>query len=86
VRAGYNKGDNPVHGADVTINILAPGVVEEHLTLGATMKLDAQSEVTASYMHALSNSVTGNSFFGNGIQETVTMKQSSLGIQYSRKF
>jgi long-chain fatty acid transport protein len=86
VRAGYNKGDNPVHGADVTINILAPGVVEEHLTLGATMKLDAQSEVTASYMHALSNSVTGNSFFGNGIQETVTMKQNSLGIQYSRKF
>jgi long-chain fatty acid transport protein len=86
LRAGYNKGENPVKAANVTFNILAPGVVEEHLTLGATMKLDAASEVTASYMHALSNSVTGNSFFGNGIQETVTMKQNSLGIQYSRKF
>jgi long-chain fatty acid transport protein len=86
VRAGYNKGDNPVNGADVTINILAPGVVEEHYTLGVTMKLDAKSEVSGSYMHALSNSVTGNSFFGNGIQETVTMKQNSLGVQYSRQF
>jgi len=86
LRAGYNKGENPVKAANVTFNILAPGVVEEHLTLGATMKLDAASEVTASYMHALSNSVTGTSFFGNGIQETVTMKQNSVGIQYSRKF
>jgi long-chain fatty acid transport protein len=86
LRAGYNKGENPVNSADVTINILAPGVVEEHYTLGFTRKIDAQSEISGSYMHALSNSVTGDSFFGNGIQETIKMKQNSLGIQYSRKF
>ena len=86
VRAGYSQGDNPIRAQDVSFNILAPGVIEKHVTLGVTMKLDAKSEVSGSYMHALSNSVTGNSFFGNGIQETVTMKQNSLGIQYSRKF
>ncbi|MEY4507285.1 MAG: hypothetical protein RL297_1863 [Pseudomonadota bacterium] len=86
LRAGYNKGDNPVEAANVTFNILAPGVVEKHLTLGATMKIDDKSEISGSYMHAMSNSVTGPSFFGNGIQETIKMKQDSLGIQYSRTF
>ena len=86
VRAGYSQGDNPIRAQDVSFNILAPGVIEKHVTLGVTMKLDAKSEVSGSYMHALSNSVTGNSFFGNGIQETVTMKQNSLGVQYSRQF
>jgi long-chain fatty acid transport protein len=84
VRAGYSKGDNPVSGSDVSFNIVAPGVIEEHYTLGATMKLDAASEVSASYMHAVENSVTG---LGNGgVTETIKMKQNSLGIQYSRKF
>lgn len=86
LRAGYNKGDNPVKAANVTFNILAPGVVEKHLTLGATMKIDDKSEISGSYMHAMSNNVIGPSFFGNGIQETIKMKQDSLGIQYSRTF
>jgi long-chain fatty acid transport protein len=85
LRAGYNKGDNPINAQNVTFNILAPGVIEEHLTLGATMKLDTQSEVSASYMHAFSNEVTGTSPNFGGT-ETIKMKQNSLGIQYSRKF
>jgi long-chain fatty acid transport protein len=90
LRAGYNKGENPINGQNVTFNIVAPGVIEEHLTLGATMKLDAQSEVSASYMHAFSNEVTGPAtpvnMGGPGGTETIKMKQNSLGIQYSRKF
>jgi long-chain fatty acid transport protein len=86
LRAGYNKGDNPVNADNVTFNILAPGVIEEHLTLGATMKLDAASEISASYMHALANSVTGTGKSPAGGTETIKMKQNSLGIQYSRKF
>jgi long-chain fatty acid transport protein len=86
LRAGYNKGDNPINAQNVTFNILAPGVIEEHLTLGATMKLDAQSEVSASYMYAFSNDVTGPANPQPGGTETIKMKQNSLGIQYSRKF
>jgi long-chain fatty acid transport protein len=90
LRAGYNKGDNPINNQNVSFNILAPGLIEEHLTLGATMKLDAQSEVSASYMHAFSNEVTGPAtpvnMGGPGGTETIKMKQNSLGIQYSRKF
>ena len=64
LRAGYNYGKSPVRGDtmnDVTFNILAPGVVEQHLTLGTTWTLANKSELTVSYMHAFSNSVTGPS-------------------------
>jgi long-chain fatty acid transport protein len=62
-------------------------VIEEHLTLGATMKLGTESEISASYMHAFSNSVSGQSkAHPSAGTETIKMKQNSLGIQYSRKF
>ena len=91
LRAGYNYGKSPVRGDsmdDVTFNILAPGVVEQHLTLGATWTLASKNEVTVSYMHAFKNSVTGPSvtaLLGVGGTETLTMYQNSLGIAYSMK-
>ena len=91
LRGGYNHSGNPVQPADVTINILAPGVVQNQWTLGATWKPDALSEVTGMFMYAQNNSVTGQSLFvGFGApsttSETIQMKQYQLGIAYSRKF
>ena len=92
LRAGYNYGKSPVRNGsidDVTFNILAPAVVEKHLTLGATWMLASKDEVTVSYMHAFSNAVTGpsvTSLLGVGGTETLTMSQNSLGIAYSKKF
>ncbi len=92
MRAGYNYGKSPVRNDsidDVTFNILAPGVVEQHVTLGATWTLANKSELTVSYMHAFSNSVTGPSvtaLLGVGGTETLKMKQDALGIAYSIKY
>ena len=92
LRAGYNYGKSPVRSGttdDVTFNIIAPGVVEHHLTLGATWSLTNKDELTVSYMHAFSNSVTGPSatvLLGVGGTETLKMSQNSLGIAYARKF
>ncbi len=91
LRAGYNYGKSPVRGDtmnDVTFNILAPGVVEQHLTLGTTWTLANKSELTVSYMHAFSNSVTGpsvTSLLGVGGTETLKMRQDSIGIAYGWK-
>lgn len=91
LRAGYNYGKSPVRGDtmnDVTFNILAPGVVEQHLTLGTTWTLANKSELTVSYMHAFSNSVTGpsvTSLLGVGGTETLKMHQDSIGIAYGWK-
>ena len=90
LRAGYNYGRSPVRDDidSVTFNIIAPGVVERHLTLGATWILQNKSELTVSYMHAFSNSVTGPSasaLLGVGGTETLKMYQNSLGIAYGWK-
>ncbi|HJV96407.1 MAG TPA: outer membrane protein transport protein, partial [Albitalea sp.] len=92
IRAGYNHGDNPITPADVTFNILAPGVMTDHYTAGFTWALGQGSELTAALMIAPRQSVTGPSLF-NGVMgagaagnETISMRETSLGIAWSKKF
>ncbi len=90
-RAGYNRSDNPISPADVTFNIMAPGVVQDHYTLGTSYKLDKDSEIIGTAWYADSNSVTGTSLLvGFGAPptttETISMKEYSVGIGYARRF
>ena len=91
LRAGYNHGDNPIMARDVTFNILAPGVIENHATLGFTYTLASGNELTMSYMHAFKNDVSGTSilpaFGGNppAGTEKIEMYQNAIGVQYSWK-
>ena len=94
LRAGYNRGTNPVRSQDVTFNILAPGVIKEHYTLGATWHRSPQDEVNAFLMVAPRQTVSGNSLFSGlfpappnaGGSETIRMRQFSLGVGWSMKF
>lgn len=89
LRAGYNHSDNPIESRDVTFNILAPGVVQDHITAGFTYTLQGGSELTMAYMHAFKNSVSGpanNPNFPVGGTETLTMSEDSLGIAWGWKF
>jgi long-chain fatty acid transport protein len=92
LRAGYNRGDNPVSPADVTFNIIAPGVVTSHYTAGFTWAMGAADELSGSLMVAPCESVTGASLF-NGVMgagaagnETISMRQTAVGVSWSRKF
>ena len=88
LRAGINHGTNPVKSGEQTFNIIAPGVVTDHYTLGATYGVTKDSEVTVAYMHAQEKSVSGatNPNFPVGGTETIKMYQNSLGASYSMKF
>ncbi|NMM12535.1 MAG: long-chain fatty acid transporter [Rhodoferax sp.] len=86
MRGGVNVGDNPVQGRDVTFNILAPGVVTTHYTLGGTYALSDKTEVSFSYMYAPSNSVTGANLLNPAVQDTVKMSQQALGIQFGWRY
>lgn len=88
LRAGINHGDNPIRSGEQTFNILAPGVVTDHYTLGATYAVAKNAEVTVAYMHAQEKSVSGalNPNFPVGGTETIKMYQNSLGIAYGMKF
>ena len=89
-----NRGTNPVTGANITPNILAPGVMTTHLIMGGTYNLTPNSEFSWMVAYAPSVSVTGSSMFnmqpgmppGTNMQETVRMKQTIIGVQYGWKF
>jgi long-chain fatty acid transport protein len=89
LRAGYNRSDNPIQARDVTFNILAPGVVQDHMTLGFTYSVTPTSEITMAYMHAFKNSVSGpanNPYFNVGGTETISLAEDSLGIAWGIRF
>ena len=97
LRGGFNYGKAPfgTTANDISFNILAPGVVEKHLTLGLTYKTSTSGELTFAYMHAFSNTVTGPSaittmingmgFPGSFGTESLKMYQNSFGIAYGWK-
>jgi long-chain fatty acid transport protein len=84
MRAGWNHGDNPVQAADVTFNIIAPGVIKDHLTMGTTYLTSTGGELTVSYTHGFENSVTGQDLL-TGATETIRMHQDILGVAYGWK-
>ena len=82
LRAGYNVGSNPVRSSDVYLNILAPGVIKTHLTLGATYAWSNNEEVTLAAWHGRRSEVAGSM----PAPTRIGMSQNGLGLQYSRKF
>jgi long-chain fatty acid transport protein len=88
-RAGWNHGGSPIEAEDATINIIAPGVTEDHLTLGMTMALDSSSEISADFIHAFANDVTGPApvaFAGPAATTTIEMEQNFFEVQYGKRF
>jgi long-chain fatty acid transport protein len=85
VRAGYNRSDNPITSRDVTFNIIAPGVVQNHVTLGFTYTINPTSELSMAYGHAFENEVSGSSLVFGG-NEKIWMSQNVLGVGWNMKF
>ena len=88
VRAGYSHNTQPIPASQAQFNILAPGVVQDHLTLGMTYDVTKTNELTLAYMHAFQNSVYGAGTYatpaGYG-NINLKMYEDSLGIAYSWK-
>ncbi|MDH4095166.1 MAG: outer membrane protein transport protein [Betaproteobacteria bacterium] len=89
LRAGYVKLDQPIPASQTFFNILAPGVVEDHLTLGLTVATSKTGELTVMYMHAFEKEVNGSNSipmaFGGG-NANLRMSQDSLGVAYGWKY
>jgi len=83
LRAGYDHCDQPISSSEAFPNILAPGVVQDHLTLGGTWTLANKSEVTVAYVHAFEQTVTGAvpSTLGGGNLK-LKMHQDSISVAY----
>jgi len=88
LRGGYDHCTQAIPGSQTLFNVLAPGVVQDHVTLGATWTLANKSELSLGYMHAFENSVNGTNAipagFGGG-NVKLKLYEDSLGIAYGWK-
>lgn len=58
-RAGYSYGKQPIPTSEVLFNILAPGVMEQHLTFGFSKLVKDKQEISLAITRAFSKRVTG---------------------------
>jgi len=80
-RVGYSTTDQPIASSQVNFNLLAPGVVEEHITFGYTNN-SSENEWTVFLMYAPEFEVSGQSLFDPGQTISFKMYQLELGIDY----
>ncbi len=89
LRTGYATLRQPIPSSQTFFNVLAPGVVEDHITFGATWKMSKQGELSFSYMHAFEKTVKGSgsiaAVFGGG-EANLRMKQNALGVGFGWKY
>jgi long-chain fatty acid transport protein len=87
LRAGYSQGDQPIPSSEVLFNILAPAVMEKHITVGFTYNMDKKTEVNFAAMYAPSNSISGPNPLAVGNQTIeLEMKQYEFEISLGMKF
>jgi len=82
LRAGYSKGKQPIPETEVLFNILAPAVVEQHVSLGATGKLGQNKEFSFAVTRALSHSVTGPNPLEAPGQQTITLRMDQWDLEF----
>jgi long-chain fatty acid transport protein len=89
VRAGVSKSQQPVPASQTFLNILAPGVIETHLTAGASWKLANRNQISVAWLHAFKNTVNGAGSippaFGGG-EANISLEEDSLAISFSHGF
>lgn len=74
-RGGYSFGDQPIPGSEVLFNILAPGVIRQHASLGFTRELGTAS-VSAALTHAFAHEVRGPNPFEVPGQQQVELRMN----------
>jgi len=101
-RVGYSHGKQPIPSSETALNILAPALIENHVTFGFTKKISKNSDFNFAAMYAPKSSVTGNSVINStldanldGIPETAAeiaqtteleMHQYSLEASWSTRW
>jgi long-chain fatty acid transport protein len=79
-RAGFSHGAQPIDSDQVLFNMMAPGVIQNHITAGLTHRLSSGREYSLSLMYAPEKSVQGlNSFDPT---QTIELKMHQFEIEF----
>jgi long-chain fatty acid transport protein len=85
-RAGFSHGDQPIPESEVVFNILAPGVMEDHLTFGFTNKLRSGNEFSVAVMYAFNKKVSGPNpldYPDPSIAQTISFDMDEWELEFS---
>ena len=84
--AGFSIGENPIPETEVLFNILAPGVIENHITAGVTKQLSNTQEITVALMFAPASDVSGANVFEAPGQQTIKLEMSQWQLEIGYAF
>lgn len=81
-RAGFSHNSQPVSGSDVTLNVLAPGVVQNHITAGAAFSLSPGMDLELAAMYAPDESISGIEVtpLGPNPGRTITVEMNQIQL------
>ncbi|WP_432697548.1 OmpP1/FadL family transporter [Marinobacterium sp. YM272] len=89
LRAGVSHAEQPIPASQTFLNILAPGVIQDHVSIGASWDISSEQSVTVSYTHALEETVKGKhsipANFGGGDAD-LTMSQDIVGLAWQYRY
>ena len=81
-RAGYSQGKQPIQDTEMPFNILAPGVIEQHATVGFTRAMADKQELNFALTRAFSHSVSGPNPLEAPGQQTIELKMDQWQIAF----
>jgi long-chain fatty acid transport protein len=84
-RAGYSFTDQPIPENQMSFNILAPGGIEDHFTVGFSRAMGDGDELSLSFMYAPKTTVKGPNNFDPSQTVEFAMDQFELEVTYSWK-
>ncbi len=79
-RAGYSRTDQPIESSQVLFNVLAPGVIEEHFTLGLGVEWSKNFFVDVALMYAPERPVSGPNPLSNTDANLLGLFGQGLGL------
>jgi long-chain fatty acid transport protein len=83
-RFGFSFGEQPIPSSEVLFNIMAPGVMETHLTVGWTSERPSGNVMSWSLMYAPPKEITGPSTFDP--LQSITLEMSQFELEFAYRF
>ncbi|GAA0790315.1 OmpP1/FadL family transporter [Marinobacterium sediminicola] len=89
LRAGISHSDQPIPASQTFLNILAPGVIQNHASIGASWQLSPEQSISFSYTRALEEKVSGQSSIPGALgggEANLEMSQNILGVAWQYRY
>ena len=83
---GYSYGKQPIPETEVLFNILAPAVVDHHITLGCSKSINNSNEIILGLMYAPAGNVKGNNPLDPPSGQTIELQMSQFQIELGYSF